>query len=56
MNAFKIWIAKHPTEADNQEVSFTEPSHGSTMLYSDFEHGEDAYEVWVEHVCIPIQE
>ena len=55
MNAFKIWIATHPTEPDNQEFSLTEPSDHSTYIYSD-QLDNDAYVNWVEHICIPIQE
>jgi hypothetical protein len=54
MNAFKIWIATHPDEADNREVSLIEP-RGGEGLYSEIT-GEHVYVDWVEHVCIPIQE
>jgi hypothetical protein len=59
MNAFKIWIATHPDEADNQEVTCIEPVMKRTHIYSDSLEWvaiDPAYAVWVEHICIPIQE
>tara|TARA_R110000796_G_scaffold177389_1_gene294231 strand:- start:184 stop:351 length:168 start_codon:yes stop_codon:yes gene_type:complete len=55
MNAFKIWIAQHPVEVGNLEVSLKEPTSDITDIYS--ERVDDSVWVkWVEHICIPIQE
>ncbi len=56
MNAFKIWIATHPDEVDNQEVIFTRPVMEGALIYSTVVEVIPAYAKWVEHICIPIQE
>lgn len=53
--AKKIWIAEHPDEPGNQEVSFTEPHESGTYLHTDFHSGEGTHVEWKEFIMIEVE-
>lgn len=56
MKAKKIWIAEHPNEPFNREVSFNSNSAGEYVHIDPTMHGnESAYVEYVEHIAIPIE-
>lgn len=55
MKATKIWIAVHPDQPANKEVSFTDPFDSGTHINSDFDDNNDAWAEWVEYACIPLE-
>lgn len=55
MKARKVWIAEHPDEPGNREVSFDEPRESSTHLYTGLHSGEDQYVEWKEFILIEVE-
>lgn len=51
-----IWIAQHPDEPSNCEVSLDEPNDSRTWLHSNFISGEDVWVEWQPYVIIPLEE
>ena len=56
MKCKKIWIAVHPEEPHNVEVSFADMSGEHTTIYAGQYNHNDAYVEWKEYVIIEIEE
>jgi hypothetical protein len=54
MKVKKMWLAVHPREADNYEVSFTEPNEG-VMIHTNYHSGEDEWVEFKEYIIMEIE-
>lgn len=55
LSVAKIWIARHPAQLDNVEVSFTEPNGDGVCIYSNLDSEPSEYVEWVECVLFPVR-
>ena len=51
----KVWIAEHPNEQGNREISFDDKSGERVYIDTGFHSGESVYVEYVEHILIPIE-
>lgn len=56
MKAKRIWIAQHPQESDNCEISFYKPAEDSIMVYANLSSNKDEYVEYKEYLFIEIEE
>lgn len=56
MKAKKMWLAQHPTQSDNIEVSFTEPPEKFIFIDSYLHTEESEYVTYKEYLIIEIEE
>lgn len=55
MKAKKIWIATHPKEPANFEVSMSEPEYSQVWINTDCRSHDDEYCKYIEYVLIEVE-
>lgn len=55
MKAKKIWIAQHPDEPDNCEITVSDPRESHVYIHTGLHTGEDRYVEWKEYIAFEIE-
>lgn len=55
MKAKMIWIAVHPDEPDNVEVSFIKPEYSQALIHPDMNFNTEEYCEYKQYVCIEVE-